>query len=74
MSEALDSIEKELSKKKLYYLKRIDNLFKPYAQMTKEEVQRSIDDPHYCSREAERCYKEIAKIEEMESNLFWLQK
>lgn len=73
MAESLDIIEKELRNKKLGYVKKIDDLFKPYAQMTKEEIQRTINDPHYCSRKAEEYYKEIATIEKAEEELWWLR-
>lgn len=74
MSESLCKIEKELRKKKIEYLRKIEDLFKPYAEMTEKEKQRLINDPHYSSRTAEAYYKEIAEIEKELEKIWWLTK
>lgn len=66
------SLEEELRERKLKYAKKIDDLFKPYNQMTQAEIDRIIKDPYYSSRKAEEYFKEILEIERKERELFFI--
>jgi hypothetical protein len=67
------SLEEELAERRLKYFEKIDDLFKPYNEMTREEIERLIKDPHYSSRTAEEYLREIAEIDRKEEELFFLR-
>ena len=74
MEKTLDLIEKELNDKKKMWQEKINNLGKPYAQMTKAERQRIIDDPHYETKKHQEYMQEIETLNKAEMELFFLRK
>ena len=73
MTKALDLIEKELNEKKKMWLEKINNLGKPYAQMTKAERQQIIDDPHFESHKHREYTQELEMLSKAKMELYFLR-